>query len=56
VNSEKRAIVWQAHYPEWLGVNAWSWPEMRKHERRLMRKLRSLAIAEDATDDVNREL
>ena len=43
VNSEKRAIVWQAHCPEWLGVDAWNWPEVRKHERRLMRKLRSSA-------------
>jgi hypothetical protein len=44
VNSEKRAVVWQAHYPEWLSVDAWNWPEVRKQERRLMRKLRSLAL------------
>jgi hypothetical protein len=43
VNSEKRAIAWQARYPEWLAVDAWNWPEVRKHEGRLMRKLRSLA-------------
>jgi hypothetical protein len=43
VNSEKRANVWQATYPEWLGVDAWNWPEVRKQEGRLMRKLRACA-------------
>jgi len=43
VNSYKRALVWEAHYPEWLGVEGWNWQMVEKHERRLLRKLRSLA-------------
>jgi hypothetical protein len=42
VNSEKRAIAWQTTCPEWLGVDAWDWAGVRKQERRLVRKLRSL--------------
>ena len=43
VNSHKRAATWEAHYPEWLPVEAWNWTAVQKHERRLLRKLRSLA-------------
>jgi hypothetical protein len=43
VNSHKRASTWEPHYPEWLSVEAWNWPAVEKHERRLLRKLRSLA-------------
>lgn len=43
VNSHKRAATWEAHYPEWLSVGTWNWPVVEKHERRLLRKLRSLA-------------
>ncbi len=43
VNSHKRSATWEAHYPEWLAVEAWNWPAVEKHERRLLRKLRSLA-------------
>ena len=42
VNSHKRALVWEPHYPEWLGVEEWNWQMVEKHERRLLRKLRSL--------------
>jgi hypothetical protein len=43
VNSPKRAATWEAHDPEWLAVEAWNWPAVERHERRLLRKLRSLA-------------
>jgi len=43
VNTHKRAAKWETHYPEWLAVEAWNWPAVEKHERRLLRKLRSLA-------------
>jgi len=43
VNSQKRAVKWESVYHEWLAVESWNWSVVRKHERRLMRKLRSLA-------------
>lgn len=47
VNSEKRALKWASTYSEWLAVELWNWPLVRKHERRLTRKLRLLKA--DAT-------
>jgi hypothetical protein len=42
VNSEKRASKWESIYHEWNGVETWNWRVIEKHERRLMRTLRSL--------------
>lgn len=43
VNSEKRASLWEPHYPKWAPVSAWKWSAVEKHARRLCRKLKGLA-------------
>ena len=48
VNSRKRAVKWESVYHEWLAVDSWNWPLVEKHERRLIRKLRSLVLAPPA--------
>ena len=43
VNSEKRALLWEPHYPKWAPVSVWKWSVVEKHARRLCRKLKGLA-------------
>jgi hypothetical protein len=56
VNSRKRAVEWESVYHEWLAVESWSWPTVEKHERRLIRKLRSLASVPPTKKTVTGEL
>ena len=46
VNSQKRAEKWQRHYPEFGPVEAWDWDAVERHERRLIRVLKKVAVQE----------
>ena len=47
-NSQQRAEKWQAHYPAFGPTDAWHWDAVGRHERRLIRVLKKVAV-QDAT-------
>ncbi|NVI81844.1 MULTISPECIES: hypothetical protein [Janthinobacterium] len=46
VNSQKRAEKWQRHYPAFGPADAWDWAAVGRHERRLIRVLKTVAAQE----------
>lgn len=47
-NSQQRAEKWQRHYPAFGPTDAWHWDAVGRHERRLIRVLKKVAV-QDAT-------
>ena len=47
-NSQQRAEKWQRHYPAFGSPDAWDWAAVGRHERRLIRVLKKVAL-QDAT-------